>query len=216
MRRHGDREGRHDALGRLEQRCRPADRPEVPGPLRRRRAPADARVVPGRSRGNSVDTTGTCGSNLHSAWDTCLLQQAVGTDVAAAVDQLTGEVVRRTHGPGSINARSTGPTNCSRSRSRTQPTTATWRAPPAIRARQRSVRPRRAGAKGYDRRDLHRHEHADHPRSPEAGGRAAGAFVGRGLGAVTCRPTSLALTAARAAISCRSSCWNAFAPETCL
>ena len=43
--------------------------------------------------GNSVDTTGTCGSNLHSAWDTCLLQQAVGTDVAAAVDQLTGEVV---------------------------------------------------------------------------------------------------------------------------
>ena len=43
--------------------------------------------------GNSVDTTGICGSNLHSAWDTCLLQQAVGTDVAAAVDQLTGEIV---------------------------------------------------------------------------------------------------------------------------
>ena len=25
--------------------------------------------------GNSVDTTGTCGSNLHSAWDTCLLSR---------------------------------------------------------------------------------------------------------------------------------------------
>jgi S1/P1 Nuclease len=43
--------------------------------------------------GNSVDTTGICGRNLHSAWDTCLLQQAVGTDVAAAVDQLAGEIV---------------------------------------------------------------------------------------------------------------------------
>lgn len=43
--------------------------------------------------GNSVDTTGTCGSNLHSAWDTCLLQQAVGTDVAVAVAQLTAEIV---------------------------------------------------------------------------------------------------------------------------
>jgi hypothetical protein len=43
--------------------------------------------------GNSVDTTGICGRNLHSAWDTCLLQQAVGTDVAVAVNQLTAEIV---------------------------------------------------------------------------------------------------------------------------
>ena len=41
---------------------------------------------------NGITTTGVCSGNLHSAWDTCLLEQAVGTDPAAAVDQLLPEI----------------------------------------------------------------------------------------------------------------------------
>jgi hypothetical protein len=32
--------------------------------------------------------TGLCGSNLHSAWDTCLVLKAVGEDVGGAVTEL--------------------------------------------------------------------------------------------------------------------------------
>ena len=42
--------------------------------------------------GNSVDTTGICGSNLHSAWDTCLLKKAVGTNPQAAAFALEAEI----------------------------------------------------------------------------------------------------------------------------
>ena len=43
---------------------------------------------------NSIKTTGIChNSNLHSAWDTCLVEQAVGTDPMAAADQLEGEII---------------------------------------------------------------------------------------------------------------------------
>jgi len=42
--------------------------------------------------GNSVDTTGACGSNLHSAWDSCLLKKAVGTDPRAAAFALEAEI----------------------------------------------------------------------------------------------------------------------------
>ena len=42
--------------------------------------------------GNSVNMTGTCHGNLHGAWDSCLLEQAVGTDIAAAVNDLTAEI----------------------------------------------------------------------------------------------------------------------------
>ena len=42
--------------------------------------------------GNSVDTTGVCGSNLHSAWDTCLLKKAVGTNPQAAAFALEAEI----------------------------------------------------------------------------------------------------------------------------
>ncbi len=42
--------------------------------------------------GNNVDTTGTCGSNLHSAWDTCLLRKAVSTDLLAAPFALEAEI----------------------------------------------------------------------------------------------------------------------------
>ena len=42
--------------------------------------------------GNSVDTTGVCGSNLHSAWDTCLLKKAVGTNPLAAAFALEAEI----------------------------------------------------------------------------------------------------------------------------
>jgi hypothetical protein len=38
--------------------------------------------------GNSVLATGLCGSNLHSAWDTCLVLKAVGEDVGAAAADL--------------------------------------------------------------------------------------------------------------------------------
>jgi S1/P1 Nuclease len=42
--------------------------------------------------GNRVDTTGACGSSLHSAWDTCLLKKAVGSDPRAAAFALEAEV----------------------------------------------------------------------------------------------------------------------------
>lgn len=38
--------------------------------------------------GNEIPVVGECSSNLHSAWDSCILEAAVGTDVADAVDQL--------------------------------------------------------------------------------------------------------------------------------
>jgi len=38
-----------------------------------------------------INTTGVCSGNLYSAWDTWLLKQAVGTDPAAAVNQLLPE-----------------------------------------------------------------------------------------------------------------------------
>src|SRR6202042_1022788 len=34
--------------------------------------------------GNNIAVTGECGSNLHSAWDTCLVLKAVGEDAGAA------------------------------------------------------------------------------------------------------------------------------------
>jgi S1/P1 Nuclease len=38
--------------------------------------------------GNSILTTGVCGPNLHSAWDTCLVLKAVGEDVGEAATAL--------------------------------------------------------------------------------------------------------------------------------
>jgi S1/P1 Nuclease len=38
--------------------------------------------------GNNVLVTGECGSNLHSAWDTCLVLRAVGEDVNEAAAEL--------------------------------------------------------------------------------------------------------------------------------
>jgi hypothetical protein len=38
--------------------------------------------------GNSVLVTGLCGSNLHSAWETCLVLKAVGEDVGEAATEL--------------------------------------------------------------------------------------------------------------------------------
>jgi hypothetical protein len=38
--------------------------------------------------GNNVLVTGLCGSNLHSAWDTCLVLKAVGEDVGEAATEL--------------------------------------------------------------------------------------------------------------------------------
>jgi S1/P1 Nuclease len=38
--------------------------------------------------GNSVLVTGLCGSNLHSAWDTCLVLKAVGEDAREAATEL--------------------------------------------------------------------------------------------------------------------------------
>jgi hypothetical protein len=38
--------------------------------------------------GNNVLVTGLCGSNLHSAWDTCLVLKAVGEDVGEAATTL--------------------------------------------------------------------------------------------------------------------------------
>jgi hypothetical protein len=38
--------------------------------------------------GNSILVTGICGTNLHSAWDTCLVLRAVGEDVNEAATEL--------------------------------------------------------------------------------------------------------------------------------
>jgi hypothetical protein len=38
--------------------------------------------------GNSIGVTGECGSNLHSAWDTCLVLKAVGDDADQAATDL--------------------------------------------------------------------------------------------------------------------------------
>jgi len=42
--------------------------------------------------GNSVLVTGLCGSNLHSAWDTCLVLRAVGEDVNEAATELMNAI----------------------------------------------------------------------------------------------------------------------------
>jgi hypothetical protein len=47
--------------------------------------------------GNSVDTTGVCGSSLHSAWDTCLVKKAVGTNPRAAAFALEAEITAADH-----------------------------------------------------------------------------------------------------------------------
>jgi hypothetical protein len=41
---------------------------------------------------NGIGTVGTCAGKLHSAWDTCLVEQAVGDDPMAATDQLEQEI----------------------------------------------------------------------------------------------------------------------------
>lgn len=38
--------------------------------------------------GNNINVTGECNRNLHSAWDSCLVEHAVGTDVKEAADKL--------------------------------------------------------------------------------------------------------------------------------
>jgi S1/P1 Nuclease len=38
--------------------------------------------------GNSIPVTGICGTNLHAAWDTCLVLRAVGEDVNEAATEL--------------------------------------------------------------------------------------------------------------------------------
>jgi S1/P1 Nuclease len=38
--------------------------------------------------GNSIPVTGICGTNLHSAWDTCLVLRAVGEDANEAATEL--------------------------------------------------------------------------------------------------------------------------------
>jgi hypothetical protein len=38
--------------------------------------------------GNNISVSGLCSGKLHPTWDTCLVEKAVGTDVADAVDEL--------------------------------------------------------------------------------------------------------------------------------
>jgi hypothetical protein len=42
--------------------------------------------------GNDIRITGECQSNLHSAWDTCLVISATGTDAGAAAKQLLAAI----------------------------------------------------------------------------------------------------------------------------
>jgi hypothetical protein len=42
--------------------------------------------------GNNIRVSGECTTNMHSAWDTCLLQKAVGSDVTAAATDLLNSV----------------------------------------------------------------------------------------------------------------------------
>ncbi|WLB86901.1 S1/P1 nuclease [Bradyrhizobium japonicum] len=44
--------------------------------------------------GNEITVVGECSSNLHSAWDSCLVEAAVGTDVSDAVDQLVDAITQ--------------------------------------------------------------------------------------------------------------------------
>ena len=121
--------------------------------------------------GNSVDTTGTCGSNLHSAWDTCLLQQAVGTDVAAAVDQLTGEVVSADTWAW-VQSTPVDWANESFAISIADPTDYCDLAGATCEYEPGNVQfdPGESERVVTIDADLHRDEHADHPRSAEAGG----------------------------------------------
>lgn len=41
---------------------------------------------------NSIKVEGVCQGNMHAAWDTCLLEKAVGSDPIAAADQLEQEI----------------------------------------------------------------------------------------------------------------------------
>lgn len=42
--------------------------------------------------GNEVRVTGECSGNLHSAWDSCLVEDAVGTDIADAASNLIDDI----------------------------------------------------------------------------------------------------------------------------
>ena len=42
--------------------------------------------------GNNITVSGLCSGKLHSTWDTCLVENAVGTDVADAVDELVDAI----------------------------------------------------------------------------------------------------------------------------
>jgi hypothetical protein len=42
--------------------------------------------------GNNVNVNGECATNMHSAWDTCLIQKAIGSDVSAAVTDLLSSI----------------------------------------------------------------------------------------------------------------------------
>jgi hypothetical protein len=42
--------------------------------------------------GNQINVHGECSGNLHSAWDTCLVEDAVGTDIADAASSLIDDI----------------------------------------------------------------------------------------------------------------------------
>src|SRR5262249_30556479 len=44
--------------------------------------------------GNEINTIGDCRGNLHSAWDTCLVVEALGDNVRAAAANLSAAVTR--------------------------------------------------------------------------------------------------------------------------
>ena len=46
--------------------------------------------------GNNISVSGRCSGKLHSTWDTCLVENAVGTDVADAVDELIDAITPET------------------------------------------------------------------------------------------------------------------------
>jgi hypothetical protein len=80
--------------------------------------------------GNSILVTGICGTNLHSAWDICLVLRAVGEDVNEAATE-----VMKTITPGRIESWShsepmAGQTSPSLSRNRRRRSTAFDRARP--------------------------------------------------------------------------------------
>ena len=107
--------------------------------------------------GNSVDTTGLCGSNLHSAWDTCLLKKAVGTNPLAAAFALEAEITDADRAAWVA----TGPMDWANESFAiaTAPATAYCVAGGRrlrLRAGQRGMGPGRAQAEGGDRRRLRR------------------------------------------------------------